>query len=437
MEFVLLMNTTNKYLLMLASLLLCSFSSLAVNNDKKPYNIIFIMADDLGVETIEAYGGRSYKTHSINQLAADGIRFENAHSQPLCTPTRVKVMTGLYNFRNYEHFGYLPPKSKTFAHLLKEQGYETGIFGKWQLVRSSKAPKSITGMLPENSGFNEHVLWQVFPKTRGKRFWNPTLTENGELITYGAKEFGPQIINDRLLDFIERKKDKPFFAYYPMLLAHDPFVTTPDNLTAETRQEKFTAMVKFMDKMVGNVREKVEELGIADRTIIIFAGDNGTHKTIVSTQHGQEVMGGKGKTDVTGTNVPFIVFGPNIKHKGSVSSALINFNDILPTLVDFAGANLPKNHQTDGTSIKPFLNDPKRQGREQIFIHYDPRWTKTGLTRYVFDTRWKLYQDGRFFDLSNDPKEKSPITLANMTVTMKSHFTRLKNVIDDMPQSNL
>jgi arylsulfatase A-like enzyme len=290
-------------------------------------------------------------------------------------------------------------------------------------------------MLPENAGFDEHALWQVFPKTRGKRFWQPTLTENGQLITYGADKFGPKILNDRLLDFIERKKDQAFFAYYPMVLPHDPFVTTPDNLTAKTRQEKFTAMVQYMDKMVGNIRAKVEQLGIAERTIIIFAGDNGTHSSIVSTRNGQKVIGGKWKTDTTGTNVPFIVYGPNVKFKGSISNALINFNDLLPSLVNFAGAKLADNHQTDGRSITPFLNDPDRQGREHIFIHYDPRWANTGLTRYVFDTKWKLYEDGRFFDINKDPSEMTPIALTDMPTDIKSNYTRLKRVIDSMPIS--
>jgi len=428
-------NIIPKAILVLLTTLLVNNTSLASQTNKQPYNIIFIMADDLGIETIGAYGGSSYKTPSINQLAADGIRFNNAHSQPLCTPTRVKVMTGLYNFRNYQHFGYLPPDSTTFAHLLKDQGYATGVFGKWQLVRSSPAAQSITGMLPENAGFDEHVLWQVFPKTRGKRFWQPTLTENGQLTTYGAEEFGPKILNDRLLDFIERKKDQAFFAYYPMVLPHDPFVTTPDNLTAKTRQEKFTAMVQYMDKMVGNIRAKVEQLGIAERTIIIFAGDNGTHESIVSTRHGQKVNGGKRKTYNTGTNVPFIVYGPNVKFKGSISNALINFNDILPSLVNFAGAKLADNHQTDGRSITPFLNDPDRKGREHIFIHYDPRWANEGLSRYVFDTKWKLYEDGRFFDIIKDPSEITPIALTNMPTGTKSNYKRLKRVLDSMPKS--
>ncbi|MCP4990296.1 MAG: sulfatase-like hydrolase/transferase [Colwellia sp.] len=427
----LLFNNT----ILLLTIYLSSCTSLAANNYIKPYNIILIMADDLGIETIEAFGGNSYKTPSINQLASEGIRFNHAHSQPLCTPTRVKVMTGLYNFRNYQHFAYLSPESTTFAHLLKKQGYATGIFGKWQLTRSSRAPESITGILPENAGFDEHVLWQVFPKTRGKRYWQPTLTENGKLTTYGTKEFGPKILNDRLLDFIERKKDQVFFAYYPMLLAHDPFVTTPDNLSAQTKQEKFTAMVQYMDKMVGNVRTKVEKLGIAERTIIIFTGDNGTHKSIVSIRNGQKVIGGKGKTDNTGTSVPFIVFGPNVKFKGSVSNALINFNDLLPSLIDFAGAKLPEGVQADGSSITPLINNPQERGREQIFIHYDPRWGKRKLKRYVFDTKWKLYQDGRFFDLTRDPTEISPIAPADMTAVMKNNYTRLKTIIDSMPSS--
>ena len=120
--------------------------------DPRP-NLIVILADDLGVETVGAYGGESYETPRLDQLAEEGVRFDYGHAQPLCTPSRVMIMTGKHNFRNYRHFGHLAPDSITFAHLLGEAGYETAVIGKWQLYENRF--EDVEGSLPEDAGFDE------------------------------------------------------------------------------------------------------------------------------------------------------------------------------------------------------------------------------------------------------------------------------------------
>ena len=191
-------------------------------------NIILIMADDLGYEAIGANGGTSYNTPNIDQLADNGIRFEYCYSQPLCTPSRVKIMTGISNVRNYIRFGILDTNQTTFGHLFQEAGYATCIVGKWQL---GKDPMS-----PHKAGFDEHCLWQVregrTDKTgRDTRFSRPELETNGEIKRYDDDHFGPQIVADYGLDFIERKhgEGKPFLLYYPMILTHCPFSPTPES----------------------------------------------------------------------------------------------------------------------------------------------------------------------------------------------------------------
>src|SRR5829696_7637550 len=115
-------------------------ATLAAEQAKKP-NVVLIMADDFGYECVTANGGQSYKTPHLDRLAAGGVRFEHCHAQPLCTPTRVQLMTGLYNVRNYSRFGLLEPDVTTFAHLLKKAGYATCIAGKWQLGHGFEGPK--------------------------------------------------------------------------------------------------------------------------------------------------------------------------------------------------------------------------------------------------------------------------------------------------------
>src|SRR5687767_10570193 len=119
--------------------------------DRKP-NVILIMADDFGYEAVTANGGESYQTPHLDRLAATGMRFEQCHVQPLCTPTRAQLMTGIYKVRNYIEFGLLDPKATTFAHLLKQAGYATGICGKWQLGQSKDRPQQF--------GFDESYLVQ-------------------------------------------------------------------------------------------------------------------------------------------------------------------------------------------------------------------------------------------------------------------------------------
>src|SRR6476646_5283671 len=206
--------------LIAASLVVWSAAApvVAADQPSKP-NIVLIMADDFGYECVTADGGQSYKTPHLDRLAAAGVRFENCHVQPLCTPTRVQLMTGRYNVRNYLNFGTLVRAETTFGNLLKKAGYATGICGKWQLGHEKDSP--------QHFGFDESYLWQH--TRRPPRYANPGLEHNGKELNFTNGEYGPDLVNDFAIDFVKRNKDKPFFLYYPMTLTHDPFQPTPDS----------------------------------------------------------------------------------------------------------------------------------------------------------------------------------------------------------------
>jgi arylsulfatase A-like enzyme len=397
-----------------------------------PMNIIVILSDDVGAETIGAYGGESYQTPQLDRLAADGIRFEYGHAQPLCTPSRVKIMTGQHNFRNYRHFSYLDPTEKTFAHLLKSAGYDTTVVGKWQLY--NQRFEDIEGAMPADAGFDDYLLWQLKNEDKGSRYWGPVLNHNGESKRYDKDSFGPDLFNDYVLKYIEQHRESPFFIYYPMVLAHDPWVTTPDMRDESAGdQDKFAAMMAYMDKMVGNVRRKVEEEGIADRTVIFFIGDNGTGRDIISRFRGRDVRGAKGATIDTGTRVPFLAWGPGVVEAGGVSGSLVNLNDILPTLAGLAGVALPADYTGDGESLLPVLRGESELKRESIFIHYEPFWPTAIPARYTLDRRWKLYQDGDFFDTETDPLEKTPLDVDTLEGEAAKAYWALAARIESMP----
>ena len=254
-------------------------------------NVILIMADDIGFECLSINGSTSYKTPVLDSLALNGINFTNAISQPLCTPSRVKIMTGKYNFRNYDYFTYLNPKEKTFGNLFKENGYKTAVVGKWQLNGIEHRLEGYDdNTRPYHFGFDEYSLWQLTKvKKFGERFANPLIEQNGKVLPRDENAYGPDIVSDYAVDFIKRNKSKPFFLYYPMLLVHSPFVPTPDSpewqsLDTRSKQDNrfFIDMVSYMDKIVGKIVNTLKEEGIADNTLIIFVGDNGTKNTLVS-----------------------------------------------------------------------------------------------------------------------------------------------------------
>ncbi len=366
-----------------SALLLCGEAKVQAND--RP-NVILIMADDMGYEALSSNGSESCKSPNLDKLAAEGVRFTNCFSNPICTPSRAKIMTGQYNVRNYVKFGMLDRGQTTFAHQLKAVGYATCIAGKWQL---GNQPDS-----PQHFGFEKSCLWQHTRSGRSnengkridRRFVNPMLEFNGREKDYTGGEYGPQICTDFICDFIDENKKKPFLVYYPMILTHCPFDPTPDSTDWDSKrlgsttykgdkndpQRHFRDMVAYADKMVGQIVKQLEKSGVRDNTVLIFTGDNGTDKPIVTPWNGTKVVGGKGSMTDTGTRVPLIVNWPaGIKKPGRTTDELVEFTDMMPTLCEISGASLPKNHPADGASIVPVLTNQKIvRKKDWIYIWY-------------------------------------------------------------------
>lgn len=420
-------------------------------------NLILFMSDDVGYEGLSVNGGDSYSTPHLDRLARGGIRFRHAYSQPICTPSRVQIMTGKYNHQNYTVFGKLRTDQVTFGNLLRDAGYATCIVGKWQLGGNGQTVKDF--------GFDHHCLWHL--DGRDSRYWEPRISQDGKLRTDVADKFGPDVVCDYLLEFIDDHRDQPFFAYYPMMLPHWPFVPTPDSPEDGSRkrigkydgqkggQEYFDDMVAYLDKLVGRVAERLEQLQIADRTLLIYTSDNGCATSITSKLNGRVYPGGKGSMPDNGTHTPLIVHWPGVIPAGQVSDALVDFSDLLPTLLDAAGVAAPSELKLDGHSFLDVLKGQSKQGqREWVYCYYNPRppkkpqkaaamkqaeakLAKLGqqkqLGRFARTQRYKLYDDGRFYDVENDWLERKPLDDAALTSEARAAKAKLAAVLKQMP----
>jgi arylsulfatase A len=421
------MKLPTRFLPLAALALLATFCAPVHAAEAKP-NIILIMADDFGYECVTANGGQSYQTPHLDKLAASGVRFEQCHVQPLCTPTRAQLMTGRYNVRNYLNFGTLVRTETTFGHLLKKAGYATGICGKWQLGHEQDSP--------QHFGFDEALLWQQ--TRRPPRYANPGLEYNGVERDFRKGEYGPTLVNDFALDFITRNKERPFFLYYPMILTHDPFQPTPDSAdwdpttNGENKQKDvkhFADMTAYMDKMLGRVVAKLDELKLRENTLLVFLGDNGTHSTVTSRFKDADFRGGKGTATHRGTHVPLIASWPAVMKQGRVNSDLISSADFLPTIC--AAADVPVPASVDGVNFLPQLRGEKGTPREWLYCWYSPRQSADMTVReFAFTRDTKLYRDGNFFDLATDPEEKNALTVATLQGEAASAAKKLQAALD-------
>ncbi|GAB5405246.1 MAG: sulfatase-like hydrolase/transferase [Aureliella sp.] len=434
-------------LLTAAALLLALSNS---TNAAKP-NILLIMADDVGIEGIGCYGGTSYATPHIDQLATQGVRFTHAYSQPLCTPTRVELMTGKYNHRNWRYFGILDPHEKTFGHALRGKGYATAIYGKWQLQSydppdlPGAAKRRGTGMHPKDAGFDEYALFHALhTEDKGSRYANPTMLEgrageSGTLKTYDGR-YGEDIWVEKILGFFAEHQSTPKFVYYPMALPHWPFEPTPDSEdwnprdTPEPHVKYQKDMIEYMDTIVGRLLSGLREQRQLQNTIVIFYSDNGTHLSVTSQmQDGRLIGGGKATSQQTGIHVPLIVSWPG-QFQPAITDRIVDASDFFPTLLDLAEHEPATRKELDGVSFAPILRGEKAVRREAAFFWYDPRpgWDKEKFRRSVFAVNHthKYFRDGRLLRLGALPLSERLISKTEWTASDSTAAAKLSDFIE-------
>jgi arylsulfatase A len=375
----------------------CLFADQASAQAPRP-NFVILLDDDMGYECINSYGGASYKTPNLTALANSGIQFQNGFSAPVCSPTRVQLLTGQYGFRNgwtsliEGPDDYLNPTNITFGKILKDAGYAVSIAGKWQLADLSKHP---THML--DCGFDKYSMWTwVWAGKKTGRYWNASIYQDGALRSDTSGKYGPDLYRQYITNFITANRSGPFCAYYPMTLTHNPFNKTPDSPTnyGSSSTNYFKDMVAYADKEVGKVVSHINSLGLSTNTVIFFMGDNGTDRKIYSTMtNGKRIQGGKSTPKDTGSHVPFIVSWPGHAPAGVKNTNVVDVSDILPTMAELAGAPIPSGRIIDGHSMAPLLRGQAYTPRAWVFV-------QEGNDRFVRTPRWKLEGNGNLYDFS-------------------------------------
>jgi arylsulfatase A len=421
---------------------LAAMAGCTSQQSQKP-NIVFFFADDIGVECFGCYGGAEYETPHIDSLASQGIMYTNMNAMPLSSPSRVQVMTGLYNDRNYVCFGYLNDDENTFAHLAQDAGYSTAVVGKWQMGRSRE-------MVPK-LGFDESFLAQVelYKESRGEhqtdRYANSWFDDNGQEYKYCP--FGPDAMEDYAYDYIDRQVEagKPFMLYFTEPLVHTPHVSVPgthdwdwdydSRFTKGADTTYFPDMVKYLDKQVGNMVRYLKDKGVWDNTIFIFSSDNGTSTRIVTEQKdGSQLRGGKGAPNYRGSHVPLIItWGDRLA--GKTSDRLVDLTDILPTIADAVGTPVPAEWDIDGVSLFPEINGEEPLDKELILMHFNPLWPTTAFpkaSRYAMDHKYAYFWDGRIYEYKTDNEFSNPIMYADASDEVKKAVEPLKKRVEEV-----
>ena len=401
----------------------------------RPTNVVLIMADDVGFECFSSYGSKEYSTPHLDALAKEGIRFTNCHSTPLHTQSHKPALREIQRVQ-LPRLGIYPKGEPTFGNYFKAMGYATAVAGKWQLLKSE------AGITPPRPAL---ILTACgIPQNKSGTLLESFLERDGKLLNLEKDTHGPDVVTDFLIEFIEKNKDRPFLAYYPMILVHSPFPPTPQSKDLEEKENKknFVDMVNYMDQCAGRITDKLEELGLRENTLFIFTSDNGTHDSLTSVLQDDPVSGGKGFTHDYGTHVPLIVNQPGIIPTQQVNDDLICFSDFFPTLIEAAALPARPIKDGDGWSFWPQCLGQMGTKREWLYGYYFPRpysgkfdnkyahWE----VHYARDKQHKLYADGDLYDVQIDPLEKSPITTASENSVQAKARKKLLSALEAYPK---
>jgi arylsulfatase A-like enzyme len=372
-----------------------TWSDRASGQSPRRPNILFILADDVGMDLVSCYGADLYRTPNIDSLARSGIRFQTCYATPLCGPSRCEALTGRYPFRtggltNQSWLGGRGPSPQTeisIAALLKQSGYATGHAGKWRQL----------GQTPRDWGFDEYLT----DSADVGYYWKNSYIVNGQLVHLGQQTYIPDVTEQFAADFFQRHRNEPFFFYFAPHLVHIPIERTPDSRPGATRDQLYADNIAYVDKQVGQLTTALAALGLSGNTLVVFSGDNGSAGK-PGTIGGRPLHGSKGTMTEGGSRVPLIANWPGVTPAATVNNGLVDFSDLYPTFAAVAGAQLPAGVTIDGQSFAGALRGGGGTARSWAFVQLANQW-------FVRDAAWKLNNRGELFDMTDAPFTERPI----------------------------
>jgi len=397
------------------------FSAISVRAASTPLvqpNVLLIVSDDQGYGDFGCYGNDIIQTPNLDRLHSQSVRLENFYVNPVCAPTRAALMTGRYNYRTgvWDTWkGRMDMRSSelTLAEILRDHGYRTGIFGKWHL--GENAP-----MRPQDQGFEDTFRW-IDVSSR----FNPGMELNGEFVRYEG--FMDDLLFDHAIDFIEQNRNRPFFCYVPSFLPHDfPHKQVPDEELEPYRSVpgltlgdlEAYAMVTRMDKNIGRLLTRLNELGLDESTLVIFMSDNGPQQRH-GMDHGEEteryncgLRGVKGTVYEGGIKVPCFVRWTGTLQKNIDVAPRTAVIDLLPTVLDFCRIPIPQGLTLDGVSLKSILFNSSAPLPERFLFNQFQRAAEPSLweNTSVLGEHFKLVNGAELYDLDADPAEANDIS---------------------------
>lgn len=407
-------------------------SDVVQHNLSKLPNVLLIITDDQGWGDIHSHGNEKLDTPVLDQLAADGARFDRFFVSPLCAPTRASLLTGRYHLRTGTHGvtrGQETMRSEevTIAEIFKDAGYATGCFGKWH--NGAHYPHH-----PNGQGFDEFL---GFCAGHWNNYFDTTLEDNGKPVK--TKGYISDVLTDAVLSFMERHRNHPFFCYVPYNAPHSPW-QVPDKYFDKYKVRGFDdvtacayGMVENLDENIGRLLRKLGELDLTENTIVLFLTDNGPN----SDRYNGDMKGRKGSADEGGVRVPLFIRWPGHIQPGMQIRQIAAHIDLVPTLVELSGVSMPKTLPLDGISLAPLLRGEIGDWPDRtLFTHRGNRGSaRTQRWRAVRNPRgWELFDMSADSGQTRDAAKEHPGVIEKLAASYEASLEDvLKAGLDIIP----
>lgn len=446
----------------------------ALRAENTPPNIIVVMPDDMGYGDLGSTGNSVIRTPNLDQLAEDSASLTNFYVSPVCSPTRAALMTGRYNYRTrvidtFKGRSMMEPEELTVGEALRDAGYATGIFGKWHL--GDNFP-----LRPQDQGFDEVLIHRggglaqpSEPIENEKRYTDPILFHNGEQVQ--MEGYCTDIYFDAAMEFMEKCVDaeKPFFVYLPPNAPHGPYHDVPEDLLAyyksidlapvlagdESEKHQDTvarvfAMVENIDQNMGRLDSFLSEKGVLENTLVIFLTDNGPN----TMRYVGPFRGMKSNVLEGGIHTMFYARWPGVLKAGTTSDRIAAHIDLMPTLLDAAGAEYPGGVKFDGVSVLPLLKGTDEEWDDQRLLFFQSHRGDEPVEFHNFAARsqeWKLVRSSGFgsgaiekeipfelYRIPEDPKEETNLASKHPEIVQQhkdAYRSWLKDVSSTRPDN--